>query len=384
MQSQEVILKNKFVLITSANFFTIGKFRFSFILRLIEEGYSVLLYASDDKMSSDSIESLQALGAICIKSGVSRGSYSVKEAVQYIYRYSQIVSKYSPSMVINFTLQPMVFGGFICRLRGIRYISVVTGLGSQYHNNRTKRVFVKFMYSLIVNYSNQVWFVSKSDARVGVEKLGISIDKIRVVYGAGVKIDSKSGIDTVQHNLERKTQILYMGRVRKDKGIEDFIGLARHLSLLPDNSLSLSLMGEMDDSNSYINNIVKKAVEKGLVTRIEFSYDNIKYLKSSDILLLCSRHEGMPTVILESMANWVIPLSASLPVIDELCNMGAKIFTYIPGDVQSLYKAIQEIKKLTSYEIVAIKNNNNKFVSKYFDQDVIANLQYGYFSEVAK
>ena len=28
--------------------------------------------------------------------------------------------------------------------------------------------------------------------------------------------------------------------------------------------------------------------------------------------------------------------------------------------------------------------NNNKFVSKYFEQDVIANLQYGYFSEVAK
>jgi len=33
-------------------------------------------------------------------------------------------------------------------------------------------------------------------------------------------------------------------------------------------------MGGMDDSNSYINSIVKKAVEKGLVTRIEFIYDN--------------------------------------------------------------------------------------------------------------
>ena len=123
-------MKDSTVLLTAANYFTIAKFRYSFVSKLIEHGYKVVLYASDDNMSDSSVEKLKELGATCIKSNVSRGSYSVIEAVQYIYRYSQIVGKYSPSMVINFNLHPMVFGGLICRLRNIRYISVATGLGS--------------------------------------------------------------------------------------------------------------------------------------------------------------------------------------------------------------------------------------------------------------
>ena len=369
-------MKDSTVLLTSANYFTIAKFRYSFVSKLIEQGHKVVLYASDDNMSDSSVEKLKELGATCIKSNVSRGSYSVIEAVQYIYRYSQIVGKYSPSMVINFNLHPMVFGGLICRLRNIRYISVATGLGSQYHNNRIKRAFVKFMYGLIVNYSDQVWFVSKSDARIGVEKLRINPKKIKVVYGAGIQISPRQSIVNMDNNI----RIMYMGRIRKDKGIEDFIALANQLS--SDNRFSLVLMGSMDSSDEHINTLVNQASEDGLITRIDFNYDNVQCLRSADVLLLCSKYEGMPTVIIESMANFVIPIAANLPVIDELNNMGARIYSYTSGNIESLYGKLMEIEGTTSDEKEIIINNNNEFVSRYFDQDVIANLQYGYFSEL--
>ena len=371
-------MKDSTVLLTSANYFTIAKFRYSFVSKLIEHGYKVVLYASDDNMSDSSVEKLEELGATCIRSNVSRGSYSVIEAVQYIYRYSQIVGKYSPSIVINFTLQPMVFGGLICRLGSIRYISVVTGLGSQYHNNSIKRVLVKFMYGLIVNYSDQVWFVSKSDARIGVEKLRINPKKIKVVYGAGIQISPKQSTINKDNNI----RILCMGRIRKDKGIEDFIALANQLS--SDNRFSLVLMGSMDSSDEHINTLVNQASEDGLITRIDFNYDNVQCLRSADVLLLCSKHEGMPTVILESMANFVIPIAANLPVIDELNNMGARIYSYTSGNIESLYGKLIEIEGIALDEREIILKNNHKFVSKYFDQDAIANLQYGYFLELAE
>ena len=371
-------MKDSTVLLTSSNYFTIVKFRYSFISKLIASGHKVVVYSSHDDMSHDSIKKIEGLGAICIKTGIGRGSYSVFEAIKYIVGYSNILRKYSIDIAINFTLMPMVFGGLICRLGSIRYISVVTGLGSQYHNNSIKRVLVKFMYGLIVNYSDQVWFVSKSDAKIGVEKLRINPKKIKVVYGAGIQISPRQSIVNKDNNI----RIMYMGRIRKDKGIEDFIALANQLS--SDNRFSLVLMGSMDSSDEHINTLVNQASEDGLITRIDFHYDNVQCLRSVDVLLLCSKHEGMPTVIIESMANFVIPIAANLPVIDELNNMGARIYSYTSGNIESLYGKLIEIEGTSLDEREIILKNNHKFVSKYFDQDAIANLQYGYFLELAE
>ena len=380
MQLQREV-KNSIVLLTSANYFTIAKFRYSFISKLIASGHKVVLYSSYDDMSHDSLKKLEELGAICIKTGNGRGSYSVFEAFKYIVGYTKILRKYSVDIAINFTLMPMIFGGIICRLNKLRFISVVTGLGSQYHGNIIKRWLLKFAYSLSVKYANQIWFVSQSDAKIGMDKLHLNPNKIRVAYGSGVKArpNKNSLIERVSTNS--KTQIIYMGRIRKDKGIEDFIALANQLS--PDDRFSLVLMGSMDSSDEYINTLVSQASEDGLITRIDFNYDNMQYLRSADVLLLCSKHEGMPTVILESMANFVIPIAANLPVIDELNNMGAKIYSYTSGNVESLYGKLMEIEGTTLDEKEMIVKNNYEFVSKYFNQDKVANLQYEYFSELA-
>ena len=379
MQLQREV-NNSTVLLTSANYFTIAKFRYSFISKLISSGHKVVLYSSYDDMSHDSIKKLEGLGAVCIKTGNSRGSYSVFEALKYIVGYINILRKYSVDIAINFTLMPMIFGGIICWINKLRFISVITGLGSQYHGYFIKRWLLKFAYSLSVKHANQIWFVSQSDAKIGMDKLHLNPNKIKVVYGAGIKTnpDKNSLMEKVSANS--RTQIIYMGRIRKDKGIEDFIALANQLSL--DDRFSLVLMGSMDSSDAYINTLVNQANEDGLITRIDFNYNNMQYLHSADVLLLCSKHEGMPTVILESMANFVIPIAANIAVIDELNNMGARIYSYTSGNIESLYGKLIEIEDTTLNERERILKNNHKFVSKYFDQDAIANLQYGYFSEL--
>ena len=170
-----------------------------------------------------------------------------------------------------------------------------------------------------------------------------------------------------------------MGRIRKDKGIEDFIALSYKLK--DKGGFSMALMGGFDD-NQTVKNLVNNAVDKGLITKKDFQYDNIKYLQAADILLLCSRHEGMPTVILEAMANGVIPVSSNLPVISELNNMGAKILSYVMGDIESLQSAIGKIEQLTPEERSKMIVSNYKFVLENFQKDKIANIQYQFLSEL--
>ena len=87
-------MKDSTVLLTSANYFTIAKFRYSFVSKLIEHGYKVVLYASEDNMSDSSVEKLEGLGAVCIRTGNGRGSYSVFESIKYIVGYINILRKY--------------------------------------------------------------------------------------------------------------------------------------------------------------------------------------------------------------------------------------------------------------------------------------------------
>jgi glycosyltransferase involved in cell wall biosynthesis len=380
MQLQREV-KNSTVLLTSANYFTIAKFRYSFISKLIKSGHKVVLYSSYDDMSTDSIKKLEKLGAICIKTGNSRGSYSITEAIKYSRGYINIFRKYSIDIAINFTLMPMILGGIICRFYKRTFISVVTGLGSQYHGYFIKRWIFKFAYYISVKHANQIWFVSQSDAKIGVEKLKLDSNKIRVVYGSGIQVGAKNtSISANKKTITHPTQIIHMGRIRKDKGIEDFISLANQLS--SDDRFSLSLMGNFDSSDKQIINLVKKCIDDGLIKKIDFNYDNIQYLRSADILLLCSKHEGMPTVILESMANFVIPIAANIDVIDELNEMGARIYSYEFGNIESLFGILLKIDNASIDDREEVLANNYKFVSKYFDQNQIANLQYGYLSEL--
>jgi glycosyltransferase involved in cell wall biosynthesis len=380
MQFQKIV-KNSTILLTSANFFTIAKFRYALISKLISNGCKVVLYSSDDEMSENSIFKLEQLGAICIKTGNGRGSYSLFEAFTYISGYLRILKKYSVDIAINFTLMPMIFGGILCRINKLKYVSVVTGLGSQYHGRSLKRQLLKILYNLSVKHSNQIWFVSNSDSIIGQTILLLNPNKIRVVYGAGVETKMNHNTNSITRNND-ETKVICMGRIRKDKGIEDFIKLANNLS--ESDRISLVLMGNMDTSDDYLRKIVCKANEDNLFTWVSFNYDNLENLRSSEVLLLCSKHEGMPTVILEAMANSVIPISANIPVINELINMGAKIYSYKSGDIESLYKKLKEIQQLSLKERQIIIKSNHKFARKNFDKDNIANIQYKYLSELGR
>jgi glycosyltransferase involved in cell wall biosynthesis len=371
-------MKNKVVLLTSANFFTISKFRYTLISKLIKNGCRVILFSSYDSMSHNSMKRLKNIGAICIETGNGRGSYSLFEALKYIKGYLAILKKYQVDVAINFTLMPMIFGGIVCQLKNLRFVSVVTGLGSQYHRSSIARKVLKFAYKIIVSRSNQTWFVSRSDANIGLQELNLPPDKVKIAYGSGV--DVQQFFTKVKNNKSSQPmEIMQMGRIRLDKGIEDFISLSHKLK--NNNGFFMTLMGGFDD-NQAVKILVNDAVDKGQITKKDFQYDNIECLRSADILLLCSRHEGMPTIILEAMANGVIPVSSNLPVISELNNMGASILSYVMGDVESLWSVISKIEQLTSEDQDKILASNYKFVSEYFQKDKIANIQYNFLSEL--
>ena len=90
-----------------------------------------------------------------------------------------------------------------------------------------------------------------------------------------------------------KTKLLYVGRIRKEKGIFSLLSLIKNLS-----NVSLTIVGLERNSKNSIN---EKNIE---VKEIENTKKNlIKYYDDHNIFVLPSFTEGYPMVILESLAR---------------------------------------------------------------------------------
>jgi glycosyltransferase involved in cell wall biosynthesis len=105
---------------------------------------------------------------------------------------------------------------------------------------------------------------------------------------------------------EERRVLLFVGRLERQKGLDWMMAcLPDLLARLPDHELVLAGDGPQRDA------LLRQAVQLGVANRVHFlgwRADVPQLLKRADLLLLPSRYEGMPNVVLEALA-------AGIPVV---------------------------------------------------------------------
>lgn len=145
---------------------------------------------------------------------------------------------------------------------------------------------------------------------------------------------------------ERKNLIGFIGRLRKEKGITEFIK-AIPLILKERNDVEFLIGGEGDMEN-WVENEIKKITENhnakiefvGWIPR-EFIFN---YLSTLKVLVLPTVHaEGLPTMILESMICGTPVLSTSVGAISDLVQKNRTGFVMENNSKETIAKGISEI-----------------------------------------
>ncbi|MBP5470716.1 MAG: glycosyltransferase family 1 protein, partial [Candidatus Riflebacteria bacterium] len=217
--------KKTLIAIISNNDDDVYCFRKELIDALFENNYNVLLSCP----YGEKFELMKEYNWIYDNPNIDRRGTNIIEDFKLFVHYLKLFKKYKPDIVLTFTSKPNVYANISAQLLNIAYIPNVTGLGSVLKKSFLFQKFFMFLYKIAFRKANCIMFQNIQNYELAKKHYVVN-SKYRLIPGSGVDIsrfplmdypDGGDGIngETIVFN--------YIGRVLKEKGVDDFIETAK-------------------------------------------------------------------------------------------------------------------------------------------------------------
>ena len=101
-------------------------FRKELIQKLINDGHKLYVSLPDSEYKGK----IKKLGCKFILTAIERRGMNPLKDFRLFARYCQYLKRVKPDVVLTYTIKPNIYGGLVCQLLGIPYITNITGLGT--------------------------------------------------------------------------------------------------------------------------------------------------------------------------------------------------------------------------------------------------------------
>ena len=331
-------------------------FRNELLLKLLES-YEVHVSLPDaEKVPQLAIEGCQVHRTPIDRRGVN----PIKDMGLFL-AYWQLIRSIKPDVVLTYTIKPNIYGNLCCRLKRIPYIANITGLGSVFENGGMVQKIVVLLYKLSLKKASCIFFQNKKNQEI-FEQHGIYGKKARLVPGSGVNLDRHTFEE--YSSKEEKMIFLYVGRVMKEKGIEELLYAAKVLCE-ENHQVIFRLVGNYEED---YKDIVEQYEKQGILELIGYQKEIHPYYKEAAAVLMPSYHEGMSNVILEASATGRPVLASDIPGCQEGFEDGIT-----PRDKEALLEALRKFVKLSEDERAQMGKNARAKMEREFDRKQVVN-----------
>ncbi len=337
-------------------------FRNELLKKLLEDGFEVVISLPDDVKNKE----LEEEGCRVVHTDINRRGVNPIQDMALVRDYKSLLKSEKPDIVLTYTIKPNIYGGYAARSLNIPYISTVTGLGSSFERGGMLLKLIVSMYKFSLKKCDCLFFQNAENRGI-FETNGIRAKKHVTVNGSGVNL-KKHFYEEYPGHADDITRFLYIGRIMKEKGVDEYLEAACALHDKYGDKVSFAGIGYFDDD---YEDKIKEFEKKGIYKMIPFSKDIHPYIREADAIVNPSYHEGMSNVLMEASATGRPCIASDISGCREIVVDGSTGFLFKPKDAQSLINALDKFINLSQDQRREMGRKGRAHVEEHFDRQKI-------------
>lgn len=334
------------------------KFRKELIQALLQRGHKV--YISLPK--GEWIDTLQQMGCQFIDTSVDRRGINPFNDVKLLLKYNQLAKQINPQQIITYTIKPNIYGGLISRWRNIPYLVNITGLGTAFQKEGFLKKIIVALYKMALKKAKYVLFENQGNKQTFIDEKIITEEKGVVMNGAGVNLEEYPFTPLSQGE---KLRFLFIGRVMKEKGIDELFAAARRIKD-EYNQVEFDIVGPLEDD---YETVIKELEQENIIHYYGYQKDVKPFISQCHCFVLPSYHEGMANTLLEAAAMGRPLITSDIHGCKETVKENGYLVKV--KDTEDLYQKIQEFIRLTPSERASMGEQSRKYIEEQFDKKKI-------------
>lgn len=355
----------KRILILANNAGGLYNFRFELINELINQNYQVY-FAVPQSIENNKVKLIIESGARYIRTNINRRGTNPIEELKLIKKYKKIITEVNPDIILTYTVKPNIYGSYVANKFNKPVIMNITGIGSSLAIGKLKSL-VKNMYRYACRKARIVFFQNQSNYKFFIENNMITEAKTKLIPGSGVNIEKFKPMEkTKEDDIIR---FLFIGRIMKEKGIEEYLQVAESL-IKKYSNIEFQILGSFEEDR------YKDIIYDNKNERIKYlgrSDDVRNEIREVDCIVNPSYHEGMSNVLLEGAAMGKPLIASNIPGCKEIIEEGYNGYLFELKSVESMEEKLIQFIELDEESKEIMGKNSRRKVEKEFDRNIVIN-----------
>ena len=356
--------KNKLVAILNCHDDDVYCFRKEVIEKILADGHTVLICCP----YGEKLELMNDLDFIFQDTPIDRRGTNPINDFKLLVNYLNIFRKYKPDVVLTYTAKPNIYGSMAARILGISYINNVTGLGSVLKKKLFLKKFIFYLFKVAFKQSKCVFFQNHENLDLAISEHLIT-GKYRVIPGSGV---NTTRFDLKEYPAaEEKIIFNYIGRVLREKGVDDYIEVAKNIKQQNKN-IEFNIIGFIEPTEIQYKDLLDQ-LESDDVIRYRGSQKDVRpFIERSHCTIHPSVYgEGMSNALLESAAVGRPVITTNISGCKEIVDNGVNGFVYEAGNRDELQLKVECFLELSNSEREKMGLAGRKKVESEFNRNIV-------------
>ncbi len=347
----------KKILIATNHAYMLWQFRRELIAELKKDHEVVLSLPFDEEKHE---KPFQEMGVKCIDTPIERRGINPLTDFKLMKHYKKILLDEHPDLVITYSIKPNIYAGLICGRMGIPFCANVQGLGTAFQKAGLAQ-FVTLLYKMAFRKVRTVFFENEGNAEEFQKRKIIPAKKQKILHGAGINLER---YPYHPYPKNEKVHFLYLGRIMKEKGIDELFAAARSLYTERKNFV-LDIVGFYEDD---YKEQVESLVRDGIAVFHGFQENPVPYYVAADCIVLPSYHEGMSNVLLEGAAVGRPLITSNIPGCREAVDPGVTGILVKVKDTDSLREGMESFLEKTHVDRALMGEAGRRRMEQIFDK----------------